>query len=56
MFRKSKRMSQRQLGLALGITTRAVKYIEAGAREPRWTTQEAFDRLVERHQREALNG
>lgn len=49
-------MSQKQLALALGITRRAVSYIESGQREPWWKTQEAFDQLVERHARERLNG
>jgi len=48
-FRRKRKLTQRQLALALGITTRAVKYIEAGAREPRVSTQEKFEALVERH-------
>lgn len=55
-FREAKGMSQKQLALALGITRRAVSYIESGQREPWWKTQEAFDQLVERHARERLNG
>lgn len=51
-FRQSKRLTQRELALALGITERMVKYIEQGARIPSIKTEQAFDALIERHTRE----
>jgi DNA-binding XRE family transcriptional regulator len=49
-FRKSKKLSLRQMALALGITVRAVIYIEAGRNEPSYKTREKFRELVERHE------
>ena len=54
-FRIRHGLTQRQLALALGLTIRAVKYIEAGNREPRISTLEKFDRLVENYRLERLN-
>jgi transcriptional regulator with XRE-family HTH domain len=51
-FRHVRGLTQKQLALALGMTVRSVKYIEAGKREPRITTQFKFRDLVERHERE----
>jgi len=51
-FRHARKLTQKQLALALGITVRAVKYIEAGSREPRIPTLKKFEELVERHGRE----
>ena len=50
-FRKfrGRRFTQRQLALALGITRRAVIYIEHGEREPRIRTVEKFKLLKEKH-------
>src|SRR5882762_5263887 len=50
-FRKfrGRRFTQRQLALALGITRRAVIYIEQGEREPRIRTVEKFKLLREKH-------
>ena len=44
-------MTQVQLARVLGITERAVKYIEAGKREPRISTLGRFLELVARHER-----
>ena len=51
-FRHAKGITQKQLAIALGITVRAVKYIEAGEREPVYSTRAKFERLVENHARE----
>src|SRR6266478_9024633 len=50
-FRKfrGRRFTQRQLALALGITRRAVIYIEQGEREPRIRTIDKFKELREKH-------
>lgn len=48
-FRDAHRLTQKQLALALGISVRAVKYIENGERDPRTTTRLKFEELVERH-------
>ena len=48
-FRKAKRMTQRQLGLALGISRREVIYVEKGEKGVSVKTELAFMELVERH-------
>jgi|HubBroStandDraft_6_1064221.scaffolds.fasta_scaffold2262672_1 transcriptional regulator with XRE-family HTH domain len=47
-------MTQAQLARALDITVRAVKYIEAGQRIPRRSTDERFRALVELHKQAAV--
>lgn len=44
------RMTQLQLALALGITRRAVIYIESGERQPRVKTVEKFKALRKKHE------
>jgi len=50
-FRKSNWMTQRMLGLCLGISRRSVIYIEKGIKEPSIKHLNAFDELVERHKK-----
>jgi transcriptional regulator with XRE-family HTH domain len=52
-FRRTRRITQAQLAQALGITVRAVKYIEAGERKLGYRTEERFVELVERHKKAA---
>lgn len=42
-------MTQEQFGLALGVSRRAVIYLEQGLREPSYGTVEKFKRLVKVH-------
>jgi transcriptional regulator with XRE-family HTH domain len=46
---RGRKFTQRQLALALGISRRAVIYIEQGEREPRVRTVEKFKALQEKH-------
>jgi DNA-binding XRE family transcriptional regulator len=48
-FRKAKRMSQGMLALCLGISQRAVQYIERGTYRPTLRHLNEFEALVERH-------
>jgi DNA-binding XRE family transcriptional regulator len=52
-FRRSKKMSQRMLGLLLGVSRRSVYNIEQGIHEPSIRHLDEFDALVERHSHEA---
>ena len=52
-FRHAKGITQQQLAIALGITRRAVVYIESGQREPRIETERKFQELVNKHQQES---
>jgi len=54
-FRHAKGITQKQLAIALGITVRAVKYIEAGQREPKIETAQKFQELLYRHAAEKIN-
>lgn len=53
-FRRQRHVTQAALARALGVTVRAVKYIEAGQREPRRETVEKFKAVVDRHSKAAL--
>jgi len=48
---RGRRFTQAQLARALGITRRAVIYIENGERQPRIQTIEKFKLLKEKHVR-----
>ena len=48
---RGRKFTQRQLALALGISRRAVIYIEQGQREPRVRTVEKFKELRLKHDR-----
>ena len=50
-------MSQRQFAIALGISLRALKYIESGARKSvHYRTELLFEDLQKRHLWEQVNG
>jgi DNA-binding XRE family transcriptional regulator len=53
-FRKSKKMTQRMLGMLLGITRRSVISIEQGKHEPSLRHLSEFDALVERHKQNEI--
>ena len=53
-FRKSRRMTQKNLALALGISRRAVIYIEKSAFQPSLRLWTEFDALVERHKNHGI--
>lgn len=53
-FRKNHGLTQQHLALALGITTRYVKRIEAGERFPSPKLMERFKLLVRCHEREVM--
>lgn len=53
-FRKLKKMSQRMLGLLLGISRRSVGNIERGVHEPSLRHLAEFDALVERHRENGI--
>lgn len=51
-FRRNHRLTQRQLAIALGITVRYVKKIEAGERFPSAALVQRFKDLADCHERE----
>ena len=51
-FRRTHRMTQVQLGLCLGCTTRHIKHVEAGSRIPSSLLIERFKELVRLHEKE----
>lgn len=48
-FRRQHKLTQANLALVLGLSKRAVRYIETGAVTPRRSTQELFLALVQRY-------
>lgn len=48
-FRRSHNVTQKQLALVLGISRRAVQYIESGEKEPHISTQRKFDEILLKH-------
>jgi transcriptional regulator with XRE-family HTH domain len=54
-WRKAHLLSQRQMALVLGMSTRSIEYLEAGRTWPNASHRQAFIELVEKHQREKEN-